>query len=116
YFIYATFDEAETICVANDGHLASIHSAEENVFVADLSKSGTEYKNDNELTWIGLRQANYPQDTKWTWTDGTPVNYTAWAAGQPDNYKGLEHCAQVSCPAVLRFSWKLIFYRPTAII
>ncbi|WKY03848.1 hypothetical protein Q1695_005085 [Nippostrongylus brasiliensis] len=94
YFLWATFDDAETVCVSNGGHLASIHSTDENTFVADISKSGTEYKQGSDLTWIGLQQANYPQDTKWTWTDGTPVDYMKWAPGQPDNAKGLEHCGQ----------------------
>ncbi|VDL78709.1 unnamed protein product [Nippostrongylus brasiliensis] len=67
YFLWATFDDAETVCVSNGG---------------------------SDLTWIGLQQANYPQDTKWTWTDGTPVDYMKWAPGQPDNAKGLEHCGQ----------------------
>ncbi|KIH65041.1 lectin C-type domain protein [Ancylostoma duodenale] len=94
YFLWATFEDAEQVCVSNGGHLASIHSSEENTFVADISKSGTDYKSGADLTWIGLKQANYPQDTKWTWTDGTPVDYMMWAPGQPDNYKGLEHCGQ----------------------
>ncbi|PIO69420.1 lectin C-type domain protein [Teladorsagia circumcincta] len=80
--------------MSNGGHLTSIHSTEENIFVADLSKSGTEYKKDSDLTWIGLKQANYPTDTKWTWTDGTPLDYFRWAPGEPNNLKGLEHCGQ----------------------
>ncbi|VDO98413.1 unnamed protein product [Heligmosomoides polygyrus] len=94
YFLWATFGDAEQVCVSNGGHLTSIHSTDENNFVSDISKSGTEYKSGADLTWVGLQQANYPQDTKWTWTDGTPLDYFRWAPGQPDNYKGLEHCGQ----------------------
>ncbi|PIO72369.1 hypothetical protein TELCIR_05710 [Teladorsagia circumcincta] len=47
------------------------------------------------IAWIGLRQANYPQSKEWTWTDGTPVDYTNWKSGQPDNANGKEQCAQV---------------------
>lgn len=32
-FLWANFDNAEEICVSNGGHLASIHSVEENTFV-----------------------------------------------------------------------------------
>ncbi|VDO29384.1 unnamed protein product [Haemonchus placei] len=74
--------------------MVSVENGFENAMLADLSKSGTEYKKDSDLTWIGLTQANYPTDTKWTWTDGTPLDYFRWAPGEPNNLKGLEHCGQ----------------------
>ncbi|KHJ80481.1 lectin C-type domain protein [Oesophagostomum dentatum] len=94
YFLWATFDNAEMVCMSTGGHLASIHSDEENVFVADISKAGVEYKKDDDLTWIGLKQKDYPSSPDWTWTDGTPLDYKNWAPSQPDDKKGREHCAQ----------------------
>ncbi|KAK6025685.1 lectin C-type domain protein [Ostertagia ostertagi] len=44
---------------------------------------------------MGLRQADYPTKTDWTWTDGTPFDYKNWAPKQPDNDHGTEHCAQI---------------------
>ncbi|PIO58330.1 lectin C-type domain protein, partial [Teladorsagia circumcincta] len=94
YFLWSTFDNAESVCMSNGGHLASIHSDEENIFVADISKAGVEYKKEDDLTWIGLKQENYPTSSAWTWTDGTPLDYNAWGSGQPADKKGREHCAQ----------------------
>ncbi|WKY03849.1 hypothetical protein Q1695_005086 [Nippostrongylus brasiliensis] len=94
YFLWATFDNAEMVCMSLGGHLTSIHSDEENIFVADISKAGVEYKKPADLTWIGLKQTNFPANTTWTWTDGTPVDYLSWAPGQPDDKKDREHCVQ----------------------
>ncbi|KAK6015729.1 lectin C-type domain protein [Ostertagia ostertagi] len=74
-FFWATFDNAEEICVSEGGHLTSIHSTEENSFVIEIAESGNDYGDSNELTWMGLRQADYPTKTDWTWTDGTPFDY-----------------------------------------
>ncbi|VDL78710.1 unnamed protein product [Nippostrongylus brasiliensis] len=103
YFLWATFDNAEMVCMSLGGHLTSIHSDEENIFVAatlqhglisDISKAGVEYKKPADLTWIGLKQTNFPANTTWTWTDGTAVDYLSWAPGQPDDKKDREHCVQ----------------------
>ncbi|PIO72696.1 lectin C-type domain protein [Teladorsagia circumcincta] len=94
-FFWATFDNAEEICVSEGGHLTSIHSTEENSFVIDIAESGNDYGDSNELTWMGLQQADYPTKTDWTWTDGTPFNFMNWAPKQPDNSHGSEHCAQI---------------------
>ncbi|CAJ0602443.1 unnamed protein product [Cylicocyclus nassatus] len=94
YFLWATFDNAEMVCMSTGGHLASIHSDEENVFVADISKAGAEYKKDDDLTWIGLKQNNYPTSSEFTWTDGTKLDYKFWAPSQPDDKRGKMHCVQ----------------------
>ncbi|KAK6057382.1 hypothetical protein COOONC_05100 [Cooperia oncophora] len=36
----ATFDEAEKRCISVGGHLASIHSEQENKFITELSTDG----------------------------------------------------------------------------
>ncbi|EPB76244.1 lectin C-type domain protein [Ancylostoma ceylanicum] len=84
----------QMVCMSNGGHLTSIHSDEENVFVADISKAGVEYRKEADLTWIGLKQTDYPTSTAWTWTDGTPLDYQKWGPSQPDDKRGKEHCAQ----------------------
>ncbi|KAK6052111.1 lectin C-type domain protein [Cooperia oncophora] len=94
-FLWASFENAENICQGNGGHLASIHSLEENNFVATLGMSGITYTNDDDLTWIGLKQVNYPNSKDWTWTDGSPVDYLYWAPTQPDDAGGSEHCVEV---------------------
>ncbi|VDK49471.1 unnamed protein product [Cylicostephanus goldi] len=72
----------------------AISFSDEEIFVATLSMSGNTYTDSSDLTWIGLKQLNYPSSKDWTWTDGTKVDYLAWAPTQPDNAGGVEHCVQ----------------------
>ncbi|KAK6018368.1 lectin C-type domain protein, partial [Ostertagia ostertagi] len=87
----ATFDEAEALCNSEGGHLASIHSSEENDFV--YVKLRPAY---SDFVWIGLHQAHWPASKAWTWTDGTPFDFHIWSVGEPNDYKHAEHCAQVA--------------------
>ncbi|VDK60507.1 unnamed protein product [Cylicostephanus goldi] len=84
--------DAETLCRSYGGHLASIHSSSENDFVAELSKMGKTWTDWHDLTWIGLME---PHPNDWYWTDGTEVDYTGWAPGEPNHWKGIQHCATV---------------------
>ncbi|VDO71258.1 unnamed protein product [Heligmosomoides polygyrus] len=86
-----TFDEAEKACKAQKGHLASIHSKEENDFIYGLAKKSLPKVNHDDLCWIGLRKSS----KGWTWTDGSSTNYTNWAPGQPNNVNKAENCAQL---------------------
>ncbi|VDO98414.1 unnamed protein product [Heligmosomoides polygyrus] len=109
-FVNAAFDQAETVCQSTGGHLASIHSDQENTFVSSktllislshhfyftaLTHLGIEYKNEKQLTFIGLTKPNYPANSTWTWSDGTIVDYLLWAPGKPSDTTGLQNCAQV---------------------
>ncbi|VDO73548.1 unnamed protein product [Haemonchus placei] len=118
-----TFDEAEAKCVAEGGHLVSIHSDEENDFVygtlhvaraisvlmtdltrficssssnLDISMTKMVSKDYRDFTWIGLGRLDWPKDDKWKWTDGTPVDYLNWAPAEPDNIQRKEHCSMES--------------------
>lgn len=94
-FVNAAFDQAETVCQSTGGHLASIHSDQENTFVSTLTHLGIEYKNEKQLTFIGLTKPNYPANSTWTWSDGTIVDYLLWAPGKPSDTTGLQNCAQM---------------------
>ena len=60
-------------------NLVSIHSAAENTYVASLFPSGDPF-------WIGLTDSpTYSTEGTFVWTDGTALDYTNWASGQPDN-------------------------------
>uniref|UniRef100_A0A7I4YJK7 C-type lectin domain-containing protein n=1 Tax=Haemonchus contortus TaxID=6289 RepID=A0A7I4YJK7_HAECO len=91
----ATFDEAEAWCVAEGGHLVSIHNHEENELLRAITRTGVLPQGYGYFAWIGLRQKDWPKDKKWTWTDGTPVDYLNWAPDEPNNHEDSEHCAQV---------------------
>nr|CDJ86539.1 C-type lectin domain containing protein [Haemonchus contortus] len=92
----ATFDEAEAWCVAEGGHLVSIHNHEENELLRAITRTGVLPQGYGYFAWIGLRQKDWPKDKKWTWTDGTPVDYLNWAPDEPNNHEDSEHCAQVT--------------------
>ena len=59
-------------------HLVSIHSAAEDAFVLGLGSTdpGTEY-------WLGLNDA--ASEGNFVWSDGTPVDFTNWTPGEPNN-------------------------------
>uniref|UniRef100_A0A7I4YJ52 C-type lectin domain-containing protein n=1 Tax=Haemonchus contortus TaxID=6289 RepID=A0A7I4YJ52_HAECO len=101
-FLDSAFDQAETVCQSTGGHLASIHSDEENVFVSSLTHMGIEYRNEKQLTWIGLRKPNSPENSTWAWTDGSTLDYLMWAPGKPQDITGLQNCAQMYTDSLSR--------------
>ncbi|KHJ76686.1 lectin C-type domain protein [Oesophagostomum dentatum] len=54
---------------------------------------GVEYKNEKQLTWIGLMKSN--TNNLWNWMDGSALDYLNWASGKPENLTGIENCAQM---------------------
>ncbi|KAE9549339.1 hypothetical protein FO519_007455 [Halicephalobus sp. NKZ332] len=76
------FNDAESVCQGQGGHLASIHSESENDFVVSISKSGVLLTKDQRYSiqvWIGLYStAADPTGSNWKWTDGTVVDYVYW--------------------------------------
>ena len=67
---------AEDNCQYQGGHLASIHSAEEqNFIVQTFNPSGN--------VWIGA--VDYDHDGVWEWTDGSSFDFSYWIPGsEPD--------------------------------
>ncbi|MEX0924473.1 MAG: PEP-CTERM sorting domain-containing protein [Candidatus Paceibacterota bacterium] len=65
-----------------DGHLATITSVEENLFLYDtFGSDALDHK------WLGGRQlstASGPEDG-WGWITGEQWDYTNWGTGQPDD-------------------------------
>jgi len=74
YAVYITdvYYEACDLVGGGEGELVSIHSSEENSYFANLCR--------HDRCWIGL----YELGSVWKWSDGSNVNYTNWAVGQPD--------------------------------
>lgn len=76
--------EAEALCVADGGHLTSIHSDPENsaVIVYLMKETATNVT----FAWIGLE---YPVNgSVYYWSDNWHVVYTNWGQGQPDRREG----------------------------
>uniref|UniRef100_A0AC34RS32 C-type lectin domain-containing protein n=1 Tax=Panagrolaimus sp. JU765 TaxID=591449 RepID=A0AC34RS32_9BILA len=64
----------ESYCVQKGGHLASIHSAEENRFIGELTSIGYNTTDYASVFWIGaVRDGNADN---WRWIDKTPFDYS----------------------------------------
>ena len=85
-----TFNAAESSCVSFGGHLASIHSSDEEQFVVDKVIPGSVHN-----FWIGGTDQNV--EGTWVWTDGTPMEHYNWAKSEPndDNHPNDEDCLQI---------------------
>nr|XP_046265197.1 macrophage mannose receptor 1-like [Scatophagus argus] len=76
-----TWFEARDYCRAIGGDLLSIHSMSE-LHVG--SRHGR--------AWIGLHAPD--PTTGYMWSDGSPVNFQHWQAGEPNNHNNDESCAE----------------------
>uniref|UniRef100_A0A914CAF6 C-type lectin domain-containing protein n=1 Tax=Acrobeloides nanus TaxID=290746 RepID=A0A914CAF6_9BILA len=72
------YPQAQNYCRAIGGSLASIHSGEENLFIA---KFGKEKLKPAKVAFIGLTRP----ESEWRWEDNTPVTYTNWNFNEPNN-------------------------------
>ncbi|XP_062380610.1 galactose-specific lectin nattectin-like [Sardina pilchardus] len=81
-----TWSEAEGRCARHRGDLASIHNKNEAEFVGRLA--------NKKWAWIGAG-GSFEGHT-WYWTDGSPFDYSNWAAWEPNNYGGNEHCGHTN--------------------
>lgn len=68
--------EAETWCLEQGYHLASIHSAEENAAVSAACP--------DDKCWAGLQCIDGDQ-FEWRWSDGTDFDYDNWYTNEPNN-------------------------------
>ena len=82
-----TWAMACTICEQSARHLVTIDSDSENSTLWALL--GTSLGAD---TWIGFNDLT--TEGTWQWVDGSPVSYTQWHSGEP-NDSGGEDCAEL---------------------
>jgi hypothetical protein len=84
-----SWSAARADCRSREGDLASIHNAAENAeaFALHVERSLP----SGQSTWLGLTDA--ADEGTWVWSDGTPLGYTAWNDGEPNNHGGDEDCA-----------------------
>ena len=79
-----TWEDAAKKCSEIGGHLASVHSDEENNFIFQTS--------NNAVTWLGGNDMS--AEGSWIWSDGSSRSYTNWNSGQPNN-NGNQDCQTI---------------------
>ncbi|XP_059828140.1 macrophage mannose receptor 1 [Hypanus sabinus] len=80
---------ARDYCRSRGADLVSIHNKEEADFIwTELVLLLT----DSPL-WIGISKPG--PNSGFVWSDGSPVEYEKWNAGEPNNYRGIENCGEV---------------------
>ena len=72
------WDSAELFCEQMGGHLATISSVEENVFVNQLAQS--------QNIWLG--GSDVKSEGVFEWVTGGVITYSNWAPGEPNNGNG----------------------------
>uniref|UniRef100_A0A6Q2X157 Neurocan b n=1 Tax=Esox lucius TaxID=8010 RepID=A0A6Q2X157_ESOLU len=76
-----TWEDAEKDCREHSGHLASIHTLQEQNFI----------NGGHDNTWVGLNDRTVEEDFQWT--DNMDLQYENWRENQPDNFfAGGEDC------------------------
>ena len=78
----ASLDDFDSGCARIGGHLVSLGSAQEHQFVVDLMIAQDWLAS---IGWpaIGLRRTS--STSPWRWSTGEPVEYLAWAPGEPSD-------------------------------
>jgi len=88
----ADWFNAHSTCAAQGMELAKIKSSEENAVVRELvwSKAGK----GTRAIWFGANDLR--REGSWNWSDGSPMRYRNFAAGEPNNYNRQEDCGAIA--------------------
>uniref|UniRef100_A0A8C1PNT8 C-type lectin domain-containing protein n=1 Tax=Cyprinus carpio TaxID=7962 RepID=A0A8C1PNT8_CYPCA len=78
------WQDAENYCVAQNGHLVSIHKQETVSFLTGVIEDRKDFLS------ISAKKNN-----RYHWSDGTPVSHTNWGHGEPNNHNGRENCVEM---------------------
>ncbi|MCB9569952.1 MAG: CotH kinase family protein [Myxococcales bacterium] len=86
-FVALPFDQANTECKAKGGELVSIHDQATQDWLVQEA-----FAIASADWWIGL--SDIQQEGTFVWSDGTPLDFTAWNEGEPNN-SGNEDCVNL---------------------
>ena len=76
--------------------LPIIKSSAENTFILDLVKKQETVTSRG--AWLGMQRKDKTSRLDFYWIDGSQLEkqaYQNWAMGQPDMYRGDEHCGHI---------------------
>lgn len=94
YFLnpqFLTGGAAQAFAQTLGSNLISIQSADENACIlTDLNRLGY---TSGDVIWIGFNDEAV--EGQFVWYDQSPVVYTNWASGEPNNSGGNEDCTQI---------------------
>ncbi|XP_023813179.1 C-type mannose receptor 2 [Oryzias latipes] len=91
-----TWDQAQRICSWFDSSLASVHSADEQMFLANTLRKMVKVEGDS--WWLGLH--TYENDGRFRWSDHSVLNYISWALGRPHPLSRDRRCVSISASKV----------------
>ncbi|XP_051505856.1 ladderlectin-like isoform X2 [Myxocyprinus asiaticus] len=81
-----TWVDAEKMCLAYDGNLASVHTHKEYTLIQNMIPVSSS-------AWIGGYDA--VSEGVWFWSDGSKMNLQLWNTAEPNNAQGVEHCIEI---------------------
>ncbi|KAK2888177.1 uncharacterized protein [Channa argus] len=84
------FHTAMTRCYTEKATLVSIHNKDEQAYVNSMVGTGKV-----SAAWIGMRVTGVVNE-QYMWVDFSPVTYTHWGPGEPNNANGEEQCVQMN--------------------
>lgn len=93
YFInpqFMTGPQAQSYAQSFGANLISVQSATEN---ADLVQALSNQGYSSNVIWIGYSDAI--TEGSFVWYDGSPLSYSNWAPGEPNDAGGAEDCTQI---------------------
>lgn len=88
-----SWTDAESAAIGMGGHLASVTSAAENMFIYSLISGDASlwtYSSGVNVEAKGPWLGGILSGSSWLWSDGAPFSYQNWQPHSPDNYQNVE--------------------------
>lgn len=76
-----TWEEARDYCQSLGGHLVTIGSLEENMFVNELMAA-------SKVTYAAMGMSDEEEEGTWVWITGEPMDFTYWNQSTPEPNNG----------------------------